>query len=72
MPPASQGTAAVIRPQEHVIVTGNSHLPSGHGEEGWQRAVHVCLQSLLGAPHVCPQEAFKPELGPQDESQGGG
>ena len=58
LPPASQGTVTVIRPQEHEIVTGDSHLKSGQGAEGWQSAWQVCLQSLLGAPHTCPQEPF--------------
>lgn len=61
-PPAPQGTVAVIRPQEQVIVTGNSHLKSGHCDEGWHGAVHVCLHSLLAAPHTCPQETLAPEL----------
>lgn len=71
-PPASQGTVAETRPQEQDIVTGNSHLTSGQGEEGWQIAVQVCLQSFLGAPHVCLQDAFEPELVSAEASHGGG
>jgi hypothetical protein len=61
-PPAPQGAVAVIRQQEQVIVTANSHLKSGHWDDGWHGAVHVCLHSLLTAPHTCPQEALPPEL----------
>lgn len=61
-PPALQGTVVEMRPQEQVIVTRNSHLTSGQGDDGWHRAVQVCLHSLLGAPHICKHEALTPEL----------
>lgn len=69
-PPTLHGTLAVMRPQEQVITTGKSHLKSGQGAKGWQRAWQVCLQSLLGAPQTCPHEHFAPPADPELELEG--